>query len=273
MRLRGPLAAALVALALLLLPAPAPADAAKQPVTVTLSGTAVTQALVADLAYFYRHAVPDPPRFSLLGGGANTGVADAARGVVDAGMLARDLGPDDPSELVFTPLALSALCMITNPSNPVPDFTRALIQQIFTGQVTSWSQVPGSERTDAIVPAGVILSSAASVYWASVFLDAGTRITYTPRRFTSTAQTRDFVAATPAAWSYTDLIETRGVHAASYQGVACARSGVRDGTYLPRRPLGLVTRGKPRGEVKRFLGWIATSAKARQVIATRYIPL
>ena len=140
----------------------------------------MTQALVADLAYFYRHAVPDPPRFSLLGGGANTGVADAARGVVDAGMLARNLGPDDPPELVFTPIALSALCMITNPSNPVPDFSRALIQQIFTGQVTSWSQVPGSKRTDAIVTAGVILSSAASVYWASVFLDAGTRITYAP---------------------------------------------------------------------------------------------
>ena len=60
----------------------------------------------------------------------------------------------------------------------------------------------------------------ASAYWASIFLDPGTRITYSPRRFTSTAQTRDFVAATPAAWSYTDLIEARGVHAASYQGVA-----------------------------------------------------
>jgi phosphate transport system substrate-binding protein len=266
MRLRLLLPAVLVALAVF------PASAAAKETTLTLSGTAVTQSLVADLAYFYRHAVPDPPRFSFLGGGANTGVADAARGVVDAGLLARDLGPGDPPELVFTPLALSALCMITNASNPVADFPRALIQQIFTGQVTSWSQVPGSGRVDAIVPAGVILSSAASVYWASIFLDPGTRITYAPRRFTSTAQTRDFVAATPAAWSYTDLIETIGVHAASYQGVRCARATVRSGAYLPRRPLGIVTRGEPRGAVKRFLRWIKTSAKARQVIATRYIP-
>jgi hypothetical protein len=73
-----------------------PASAAAKETTLTLSGTAVTQSLLADLAYFYRHAVPDPPRFSFLGGGANTGVADAARGVVDAGMLARNLGPDDP---------------------------------------------------------------------------------------------------------------------------------------------------------------------------------
>jgi phosphate transport system substrate-binding protein len=266
-RLRAVLASVLVALALL------PASASAKETTLTLSGTGVTQSLLADLAYFYRHAVPDPPRFSFLGGGADTGVADAARGVVDAGMLARSLGPNDPPELVFTPVALSALCMVTNASNPVPDFSRVLIQQIFTGQVTSWSQVPGSKRTDAIVPAGVILSSAASVYWGSVFLDPGTRITYAPRRFTSTAQTRDFVAGTPAAWSYTDLIETTGVHAASYQGVACAKANVQAGTYLPRRSLGVVTRGAPRGAVKRFLRWIRTSAKARQVIATRYVTL
>jgi phosphate transport system substrate-binding protein len=267
-RLRFAFAGVLVVLAAL----PASAAAKPQP-TVTMSGTGVTQALLADLAYFYRHAVPEPPRFAFLGGGANTGVADAARRVVDAGMLARSIGPDDPPELVFTPVALSALCMITNASNPVSNFPRALIQQIFTGQVTSWSQVPGSNRTDAIVPAGVILSSAASAYWASIFLDPGTRITYAPRRFTSTAQTRDFVAATPAGWSYTDLIETRGVHAASYEGVACTREAVRSGTYLPRRPLGVVTVGKPHGAVKRFLRWIRTSKKAREVIATRYIPL
>ena len=40
---------------------------------------------LADLAYFYRRAVPHAPRFSLVGGGTGAGIADAARGVVDAG--------------------------------------------------------------------------------------------------------------------------------------------------------------------------------------------
>jgi ABC-type phosphate transport system substrate-binding protein len=54
--------------------------------------------------------------------------------------------------------------------------------------------------------------------------------------------------------------------------VPCARANVQAGTYPPRRPLGVVTRGQPRGAVKRFLRWIKTSAKAREVIATRCIP-
>ena len=174
---------------------------------MTLSGTAVTQSLVADLAYFYRHAIRRPAAVLADRRRSEHRRRDAARGVVDAGMLARNLGPDDPPGLVLTPIALSGLCMMSNPSNPVPDFSRALIQQIFTGQVTSWSQVPGSNRIDAIETAG-ILASAASVYWASVFLDQGRRSPTRPRRFTSTAQMRDFVAATPAAWSYADLIET-----------------------------------------------------------------
>jgi hypothetical protein len=52
----------------------APAHAAP---TITMSGSVITRALVADLAYFYRHAVRDPPRFSLAGGVTASGIADA----------------------------------------------------------------------------------------------------------------------------------------------------------------------------------------------------
>jgi len=40
----------------------------------------VTRALVADLAYFYRHAVRDSPRFALAGGVTGSGIADAEQG-------------------------------------------------------------------------------------------------------------------------------------------------------------------------------------------------
>jgi phosphate transport system substrate-binding protein len=252
---------------------PAPTHAAKRPPTITLSGTQVVQSVLADLAYFYRHSVRNPPRFAFLPGGTSTGVSDAQRGVVEGGLLARNLGGTDPPGMVLTPFALSGLCMITNRSNPVPDFPRAIIQQIFTGQVTNWSQVPGSNRVDPIIPAGAIISSAASAYWASVFLDPGMRITYAPRRFTTTAQVVDFVRATPAGFGYADLSEVQGVHAGTYQGIGCSAANLRNATYPAQRPLGVVTKGQPRGALKRFLRWVRTSPKARQVIATRYIPL
>ncbi len=255
------------------LPHPASAAAAKRPATITLNGPPVVNAILADLAYYYRHSVRNPPRFSFVPGGPNTGVLDALRGTVDGGGLARNLGPSDPPGVVLNPFALSALCIYTHPSNPVANLSRATVQQLLTGQATNWSQIPGSQRTDSIVSVGAVISAPVALYWASVFLDPGLRITYSPRTFTTTSQVRDYVRTDPAAWGYGDLIETQGVHLVSYNGVPCNRATVRAGTYPAQRPLAVVTKGPARGALKRFLRWIKTSPKARKVIATRYIPL
>ena len=51
----------------------------------------------------------------------------------------------------------------------------------------------------------------------------------------------------------------------------CTRATVSSGAYPARRTLGFVTRGRPRGELARFLRWVARDATAKRVIATRYI--
>jgi phosphate transport system substrate-binding protein len=246
--------------------AAAPAQAA----TITMSGSSVAEALVADLAYFYRHQEPHTPRFSLTGGGTGTGLADAARGVVDAGLVSRNLIAGDPHGLVLTPLALSGVCLITNRANPVPSITFATIQDIVAARVTSWAQVPGSPRTDAIVPGTLDTAGARDVFNA-VFISVITPQLYTPRTFATAAQLRDFVAQTPGAFGYADLALTAPVHAIDYQGVACDRRTIRLGTYPAQRPLGVVTRGRPRGALARFLRWAATSRTARRVVTARYV--
>jgi ABC-type phosphate transport system substrate-binding protein len=88
----------------------------------------------------------------------------------------------------------------------------------------------------------------------------------------TTAQARDYIEQDAAAFGYVDLALTRSLHVVAYQGVGCARATVRSGAYPARRPLGVVTRGRPRGALRRFLRWARTSRVARRVIATRYIP-
>lgn len=261
---------AVVAIALVIwLAAARPAPASH---TISMSGSSVAHAVLADLAYFYGRTRAHPPRFQLVGGGTGIGMADAARGVVDAGMVSRELAPGDPPGLVLTRFALSGLCLVTNRENPVPGLTRAQVQDLVAGRVTSWSQIPGAARADAIVAAAVARSSGARQVFESVFVDAATLIAYAPRTFSAAAQVRDYVAATPASWGYVDLALTARVHALRFEGVPCTRGTVRSGAYPARRPLGVVTRGRPRGELARFLRWVATSRKARQVIATRYVP-
>ncbi len=252
------------------LSAAVPAQAARP---ITMSGSVATRALVADLAYFYRHAVDDPPRFSLVGGVTGTGIADAERGITDAGMVARNLIPGDPAGLVLTPLAISGVCLVTNRANPVPGITRAQIQDIVAGRVTSWGQVPGSSRTDPIVPVGLDPTSGSGQVFLSVFVDDDTPLVYRPVTLATETQVRDYIAQTPAAFGYLDRALTGALHVAAFDGVGCTRATIRDGTYPAGRPLGVVTRGPPRGELAGFLRWARTSRTARRVISTRYLPL
>jgi phosphate transport system substrate-binding protein len=260
-------AAILVAAATLLVAAPARAQT-----TITMSGSAVTHNLVADLAYFYRHDVRDPPAFSLSGGVTASGISDAERGVVAAGLVSRDLVPGDPPDLVFTRLARSALCLVTNRANPVPGMTRAQVQDIVAGRVTSWRQVPGSSRSDAIVPVALAPTTGGGQVFLTDFVDPATPLAYRPVTFVADTQARDFMAQTPAAFGYLDLALTGPNHALALDGVGCTRATVRAGTYPARRSLGVVTKGRPRGAVARFLRWARTSPRARRVIAARYVP-
>ena len=255
---------------LVALAAAAPARAATP--TITMSGAAITRSLIADLAYYYSHAVRNPPRFTLVVSSTSAGIADVKRGIVQGAMVSRNLGAADPSGLVLAPTALSGVCLVTNVANPVPGITRAQLQDVVAGRVTNWSQVPGSTRTDAIVPVALDPSTGSRLVFDTVFVDIGTPVVYAARTFDTSPQVRDFIEATPAAFGYVDMASAGPLHTLTYQGIPCTRETVRNATYPAQRPLGVVTRGKPRGALKRFLRWVATSRKARQVIATRYIP-
>ncbi|HEY6886825.1 MAG TPA: substrate-binding domain-containing protein [Solirubrobacter sp.] len=259
--------ALLVIVAALAAPRPARAQT-----TLTMGGDPVVQALVADLAYFYRHSVSDPPQFALSGGNTTTGIADTERGVADAGLVSRDKLADDPADIVVTPLALSGICLISSRANPVPNLTRAQLQDLVAARITSWSQVPGSTRSDAIVPVGHTLATGAGQVFRSVFVDVATPIDWKPVTVQTGMEMRDYVEQTAAAIGYVDLALTEPVHVIDYEGVGCTRATIKDGSYPARRPLGVATRGRPRGALARFLRWASTSKKARQVIATRYIP-
>jgi phosphate transport system substrate-binding protein len=258
---------------LALLAVTAAAAGAQPPPALELSGSGATANVVADLAYFYRHAVRRPPRISIVGGGTENGISDAARGIVDAGMASRDLTPADPPGLRFTPIAFSGVCLATHRSNRVPSLSRAQIQDLVAGRLTSWAAVPGALRGDAIVPAANDASGGARAVFLSTFVDLTTPILYRPREFATASQMRSFIRVTPAAIGYLDLAFTAGLHAVPYEGVPCTRATIRSGAYAARRPLGLVTRGRPRGGIARFLRWIARSPTARRVIATRYVPV
>jgi phosphate transport system substrate-binding protein len=251
----------------------APGGAAAAPsTTITMNGQDIVVSLVADLAYFYRHAVRDAPRFSLTAGGTSAGMADTARGIADGGMVSRGLAAGDPSGLVLTRLARSGVCLVSNRANPVASITHAQLQDLVAGRVTSWSGFAGSTRTDAITPVMLAPTTGAGRVFQSVFVDDATSVAWTPVTMISSTQARDYVEQTPSGFGYADLALTGPVHVIAYEGVGCTQQTIRDGSYPASRPLGIVTRGAPKGALGRFLSWVRSSPTARRAIASRYVP-
>ena len=264
MKVRALLAAAAV-LALTAVPARA--------ATIRMSGQQITGAVVADLAYFYRHDTRRPPRFEISGGGTGPGLADLSRGITDAALVSRELEPGDPPGLRMHRLAWSGVCLASHNTNPVPQMSRALLQDIVAGRVTSWSQVPGSARTDAIVPVALDPGTGAAHVFEQIFVDLSTPMNWRPVTLLLSIQARTYVQAHPAAFAYLDLAAADTVHAIPYEGHPCTRATVRDGSYPARRPIGIVTRARPKKALRRFLAWTRTSRTARRVIGAHYIPV
>ena len=114
-------------------------------------------------------------------------------------------------------------------------------------RVTNWSQISGAKLSGPIVPVGPrTLFTGAGQVFQSVFVDhhhARRREPATPSR---QREVRDYVEQTPGGFGYVDLALTEPVHVIPYEGVDCTRATIRERhATRPRRPLGIVTRGRP----------------------------
>ena len=268
MRRRALIAACACGLAIAGLGA-APAPAAHREVQIAGSTTMVP--VVADLAFFYRRSVRHPPRFVLNGGGTQVGISDAARGIVDVGLVGRALEPGDPPGLVLTPLAFSGVCLVTHPSNPIPGLTRGQVQDLVAGRLTSWAQVPGSRRVDPIAAVAPAAGTGMRTVFEETLTAPGTPLAYRPLTFVSISQVRAALLGLPAAWGYVDLAAAAGLHAVPLDGIPCTRATVASGAYPARRVLSFGTRGRPRGETARFIRWARTSPTARRIVGRRFV--
>ncbi len=138
-------ASAILALALL---APASAMASKR---LVIAGSTSMLPLIEKLAVAYHKEYRKIPAPKVEGGQTDIGIDDVAAGKVDIGDASRDPIPGvDPTGLVFTKVARDGICMITNEANPLPNLNQETVQGIFTGNIRSWSEVPGASISGPI---------------------------------------------------------------------------------------------------------------------------
>ena len=172
--------------------------------------------------------------------GSGTGITAVSEGRCDIGLSSRALKDDEKaSGLVETVLAYDGIAVIVNPANGVEDLSLEQIAKIYTGEITNWSEVGGSDAE--IVLIGREAGSGTRSGFEEI-VDVKDKCQYR-QELTSTGDVITAVSQNPDAIGYASLASVKDtVKAVKVAGVAPSEETVKDGTYLIQRPFVLVTK-------------------------------
>ncbi len=254
------------------------APASAKPKRLIIDGSTSMLPLVEKLAAAYHKAYPKIPTPKVGGGQTDIGIDDVAAGRVDIGDASRDpIIGQDPEHLVWSKIARDGICVITNTANPLPDLSQELIQEIFTGDVRDWSQVPGSTLTGPIDLFDRESVSGTQDAFQDIFLGESLRISPAATAEDSEGTEVDAVDADKSAIGFTSFAATLngGVHTVDYKGIPCTLPNAKSGQYGGVRNFWMVTKGVPKGEAAKFIDWITKPGNltVRKIVSSEWIAI
>ena len=172
--------------------------------------------------------------------GSGTGIQAVQEGRCDIGLSSRALKDEEKaSGLQETVLAYDGIAMIVNPANPVEDLTLEQIADIYTGKITNWSELGGSDSE--IVLIGREAGSGTRSGFEEI-VEVKDLCQYR-QELSSTGDVIATVAQNPGAIGYASLASIKDtVKAVKVGGVTPSEETVKDGTYAIQRPFVLVTK-------------------------------
>ena len=232
--------------------------------TVSTDGSTSMEKVIGALGEAFMEANPDVT-FTYNPTGSGTGIQAVAEGRCDIGLSSRALKEDEKaSGLVETILSYDGIAIIVNPENPVNDLTLTQIADIYTGKITNWSEVGGSDAE--IVLIGREAGSGTRSGFEEI-VDVKDACLYR-QELSSTGDVIATVAQNPGAIGYASLASVKDtVKAVQVEGVTPSEDTVKDGTYAIQRPFVLVTKeGVALSEAAQAFFDYATSPDAAPVI-------
>ena len=264
--------AALVVAGVLGVAAPAVASATS---LVTISGATASYPLVTLLAAKYVKLHPGKIKFKITQGGAQVGINDVAAGRVSIADVSRDpIASDKGLGLDFYPIARYAICTVTNKSNPLSNLTQSQLTGIFTGKIKTWSAVPGATATGSIDV--ITRTSVAGVLTSfKTLLLEGKSVESSATEEATEGLMKQQVESDPNSIGFLSnyQVETGGVNAVSFNGVACNKANAVSGAYAGVAHFYEVTKGLAKGAASAFIGWIDSSAAAKKIINSQWISI
>lgn len=232
--------------------------------TVNTDGSTSMESVVKALGEAFMEMNP-AVTVNYSGTGSGTGIQSAIDGTCDLGLSSRALKDEEKTNGALENIvALDGVAVVINPANGVEDLTVEQIAQIFTGEITNWSELGGTDGEIAVFgrEAG---SGTRGAFEEIVGVD---NCKYT-NEYSSTGDVIGNVASNPNAIGYASLSAVDDtVKAVMVNGVAPSEDTVKDGTYEIQRPFVMVTKdGAELSEAAQAFLEFAMSEDAADIIA------
>lgn len=107
---------------------------------VTLAGSTSVAPVIEKIADAYKKLNPGVT-IEIQQSGSSAGLSSAIEGVCDFGMASRELKDSESEKLTGIEIAIDGIAVIVNKLNPIDNLSSEQVKQIYTGEITKWSEL------------------------------------------------------------------------------------------------------------------------------------
>lgn len=233
--------------------------------------------MVPQLSEAYK-AAGNNTGFEIAAEGSSSAFTALLAGTAEIGMSSRDVKDKEKNdfiakgeELVETTAAWDMIAVVVNDKNPVRNLTLKQVEDIFTGDITDWSQVGGAPGSISVYTR----NTSSGTYKTFQKLGMNKRdYGSDTQKMAGNQQIAEEVSKNVNGIGYVGLAYagTEGLKATKVEGVSAKPSKVAK--YPLARKLYYYTVGEPTGEAKKFIDWSISSEKGKEVISkVGFIPV
>ena len=272
-------------------------EAAEEKKIISIKGSDTMVNLAQKWAEVYMQKNPNVS-IQVTGGGSGTGVAALLNGTTDLANASRELKESEletAKQKGVTPVvhnvALDGIAVILHPDNKIDNLTVKQLSDIFSGKITNWKQLGGSDMIITLY--GRENSSGTYEFFKEHVLgkdDAGKQIDYSPATqvLQGTAALGEAVARDVKGIGYggvgyfAERTDVKILHIKKDDmspAISPSENGkvnyeaIWNGNYSISRYLYCFTNGEATGELKNYIDFILSAEGQILVESMEYIPL